>query len=149
MKYLKKEDVKYIVVHCSDTTPDSGTTAKDIDHWHRQRGFQMIGYHYVVLPDGTTEHGRPLFYQGAHCLKSSMNAKSIGICYIGGREKLINGHRYCDTRTKAQKQAMLKIISELRRRYPGIQVIGHRDADPGKECPCFNAKAEYAIKIEN
>jgi len=29
-------------------------------------------------------------------------------------------------------------------RYPGVQVVGHRDFNPGKACPCFDAKAEYS-----
>ena len=48
----------------------------DIDIWHRERGFAMIGYHYVIFR-GTLLHGRPVIYEGAHC--KGHNEK-IGIC---------------------------------------------------------------------
>lgn len=141
MKYLKKERVKYIVVHCSATSPGQHVNAEVIDRWHRNRGWQMIGYHYVVLPDGTIEHGRPLYYEGAHVGKpKNYNPFSIGICYVGGIDA--EGHT-ADTRTPQQKAALRQLIAELRSRYPRAAVVGHRDLDAGKACPCFDAMNEY------
>ena len=59
--------------------------ANDIDRWHKQKGWKGIGYHYVILLDGTVEQGRELEAVGAHC--SGHNAHSVGICYIGGISK--------------------------------------------------------------
>ena len=38
-----------IIVHCSATKAGQDFTAADIDRWHRERGFNGIGYHYVIL----------------------------------------------------------------------------------------------------
>ena len=64
---------------------DSGD-AKTIDAWHRFKGWAGIGYHFVILRDGTIEHGRNLKMIGAHAL--GKNGDSIGVCLIG------NFHKY-------------------------------------------------------
>ncbi len=135
MLKLRKENVKYIVVHCSATFPDQVCDAETIDGWHRNRGFEMIGYHYVVLPSGQIEHGRPLFYQGAHV--KGYNHCSVGVCYVGGLDK--NGVT-ADTRTEEQKISLRFIIDGLKARFPNAKVVGHHDLFAGKACPCFDAK---------
>lgn len=128
-----------IVLHCSATKAGMDFHVSDIDMWHRQRGFQCVGYHYVVALDGTVERGRDESLKGAHCTQQGMNDRSIGICYIGGLD--ITG-KPADTRTAAQKSSLAKLISDLRRRYGNLRVYGHRDFAP-KACPCFDA-SEYA-----
>ncbi|RHB28194.1 N-acetylmuramoyl-L-alanine amidase [Bacteroides nordii] len=138
-----------IIIHCSATKAWQDFTAKDIDSWHRKRGFDGIGYHYVIRLNGKIEKGRNVEYPGAHC--PDWNTRSIGICYIGGLDA--NG-KPADTRTKAQKRILYQLIRELQRDYPGVNlVIGHRDTSPDlnrngviepcefvKACPCFDVK---------
>ena len=47
-----------------------------------------------------------------------------------------------DTRTAAQKAALLKLLKELKQRYPVAKIYGHRDF-ARKACPSFDAKEEY------
>ena len=61
-----KRTIKYLVIHCSATPEGRPHTAKDIDLWHRQRGFNEIGYNYVILLDGTIEQGRDVDKIPAH-----------------------------------------------------------------------------------
>ena len=135
MRKLEKEKVKFIVVHCSATMPGQACDAELIDQWHRARGFELIGYHYVVMPDGSIEHGRPLFYQGAHV--RNYNAVSIGVCYVGGLDAQ---GRTADTRTPQQKETLTKLLAQLQKRYPKARIVGHRDLDRGKACPCYEVK---------
>lgn len=159
---MKKSDIDSIVVHCSATREGQDVRATDIDKWHKERGFAMIGYNYVIDLDGTVEVGRPLSRDGAHCNTSGVSGKpynkhSIGICYVGGLDK--NGNAK-DTRTEAQKKAMRGLIDSLMDKYPIIEVIGHRDASPDKNgdgevtknewikvCPSFDVKAEFPIAL--
>ncbi len=136
MKYLKKDKVKYIVIHCSDTKLSQPCDAEIIDQWHIKRGFAMIGYHYVILPDGTVEHGRPLFYEGAHV--KGHNHCSIGVCLVGGRGQ---DGRNIDTRTVEQQDALMDLLRRLKKRFKNAVILGHRDLDKGKVCPCFEAKS--------
>ena len=130
--------INEIIVHCSATPEGKDFTAKDIDSWHKQQGFDCIGYHYVIDLDGTIELGRPLSQEGAHCKSGGHNRNSIGICYIGG----CKDGRNVDTRTPAQRKALQKLISELVATFH-CDVWGHHDFNPGKDCPCFDAHAEY------
>ena len=126
-----------IIVHCSATREGMDFHASDIDMWHKQKGWKCIGYHYVIDLDGTVETGRPMTQTGAHC--RGHNQHSIGICYIGG---LDNHGLPCDTRTEAQKTALLHLIRTLKEQFPQAQVYGHHDF-AAKACPCFDAKKEY------
>lgn len=129
-----------IVIHCSDTPYNRTVTAADVDRWHRARGFNSIGYHFFIRLDGTVEPGRPVAQTGAHCTQQRMNHRSIGICYAGGR--LPDGS-YGDSRTPAQREAMHRLVADLRRQYniPANRVFGHCDFAP-KACPCFDVHKE-------
>lgn len=131
-------NINKIIVHCSATPEGRVVTVKDIDDWHKQRGFTKIGYHYVIYLDGTIHMGRKEEEVGAHCL--GYNAGSIGVCYIGGLAK--DGKTPKDTRTEAQKEAMLALLKKLKARYPKAGIYGHCNF-ASKACPCFDAKAEY------
>ena len=141
-------NIDSIIVHCSATKAGQDFTATDIDRWHRERGFNGIGYHYVIRLDGKLEKGRDVALAGAHC--KGWNEQSIGICYIGGLDE--NG-RPADTRTNVQKRVLYQIIMDLQREYNILQVLGHRDTSPDlngdgviepyeyvKACPCFDVK---------
>ena len=132
--------ITLIVVHCSAVRPDQPSSAAQIDTWHRRQGWKLgIGYHYVVRRDGQIEPGRPEWLTGAHC--RNHNAHSIGVCYEGGLD--IRGQP-ADTRTEAQKEALRRLLKELKERYPRALIVGHHDLNPLKACPCFDAVKEYS-----
>lgn len=131
-------NINLIIVHCSATPEGRNVAVADFDRWHRERGFDGIGYHYVVYIDGSVHEGRPLNKVGAHC--KGHNAHSIGICYIGGVD--LNG-KPKDTRTLAQKDALVNLLMRLKRRFPKAVIRGHRDF-AAKACPSFDATKEYA-----
>lgn len=160
---MRREDIDAIVIHCSATRAGQDVRAADIDKWHKERGFAMIGYNYVIDLDGTVEVGRPLSRDGAHCNTAgtsgrSYNRHSIGICYVGGLDK---DGKPADTRTPEQKRALRDLVYKLMYAYPNIvEVIGHRDASPDKNkdsritpnewvkvCPCFDVRAEFPMAI--
>ena len=62
----------------------SPVTGATIRNWHvNERGWSDIGYHFLVLPDGKVEIGRPLDKIGAHTKASRRNFTAIGICLVG------------------------------------------------------------------
>lgn len=131
--------ITLLVVHCTATPAGRPVGRDTVDSWHRQWGWSGIGYHYLVGLDGTVETGREEARVGAHC--QHHNAHSIGICYVGGTDR---EGRPADTRTEAQRLALRRLLSELRGRYPKALIVGHRDLNPLKACPSFDAVAEYA-----
>ncbi len=130
-------NINKIIIHCADTPEGRDDRAADIKRWHLARGFNDIGYHYVIDLDGTIEPGRPIETAGAHC--TGHNENSIGICYIGGADK---ERKPKDTRTDAQKASLLLLLKYLRAKYPEAKIYGHRDF-ANKACPCFDAREEY------
>lgn len=127
--------ITLIIVHCSANRAGSALRLADIDRHHRSLGWKGCGYHYVIPTDGTLEEGRPEAEVGAHCRHH--NRHSIGICYIGG---LSADGTPADTRTEAQRATLRRLLASLHRRL----IVGHRDLDPLKACPCFDAAKEYA-----
>lgn len=132
-------NIKEIIVHCSATPEGKDFTVSDIKRWHLQRGFSDIGYHWVVYRDGTIVSGRPESISGAHC--TGHNSISIGVCYIGGCAS--DGKTPKDTRTPAQKESLIKILKNLKSKYPKASIHGHREF-ANKDCPSFDAKKEYS-----
>lgn len=130
--------ISEIIIHCSATPAGKDFTVQQIRQWHLARGFRDIGYHYVIYRDGSVHKGRPLEQAGAHCV--GHNRHSVGICYIGGLT--INGKTPADTRTEAQKAAIISLLQDLHARFPNATIHGHREY-ANKACPCFDAKTEY------
>ena len=145
MKTLNPKNVKYIVVHCSATPEGKDYTVADIDRWHRtQNRWEMIGYHKVIYRDGSIHDGRPLDKVGAHV--KNLNSCSVGVCYIGGCEatKRADGQFHAkDTRTPAQKASLIAVLRDMKAKFPGAQIRGHRDF-AAKACPSYDATSEYA-----
>ncbi len=130
--------INEIIVHCSATPEGHDVTVADIDRWHKARGWRCVGYHYIIYRDGSVHTGRPVEQIGAHC--TGHNSSSIGICYIGGLAA--DNKTPKDTRTPAQIKALRDLVEELRAKYPGATVHGHREFAP-KACPCFDVRKEF------
>ena len=141
MAHLDPKKIRYIIVHCTATAEGKDFRAKDVDRWHKAQGWDCIGYHYLVCLDGRVETGRPEDTVGAHC--SGYNGLSLGVCYVGGLAA--DGRTPKDTRTVRQQAGLLALLKRLKKKYPLARVVGHHDLNPGKACPCFDAKREYAI----
>ena len=128
-------EINKIIVHCSDSEFGDADT---IDHWHKERGWDEIGYHHVITNgviqphtnynlahDGLVQAGRNIKKQGAHC--RGQNENSIGICLIGR-------HHFT---AKQLYIALPNLLFYYMRKY-GIddnQVFGHRDFNKNKTCP--------------
>lgn len=139
---LKKRQITDIIfVHAADTPPTMDIGWKEINQWHtKDNGWAAIGYHVVIRRDGTIEAGRPLDTVGSHV--RNFNSQSVGICMIGGKGKF-SGMDPKAHYTDDQLVSLVAVLKELREKYPQAVVMGHRDADPGKQCPSFDVKNWY------
>ncbi len=128
---------QYIVIHHS-ATATGGAAA--FDRMHRDKGWDELGYHFVIgngtdTRDGQIEVGSrwPKQKYGAHCKTpdNRYNDYGIGICLVGNFDSA--------RPTPAQLQSLAKLTSYLMKTYniPASRVIGHGDAKP-TECPGRN-----------
>ncbi|MBD5229383.1 MAG: N-acetylmuramoyl-L-alanine amidase [Bacteroidales bacterium] len=125
-----------IIIHCSATPEGKDFTVQQIRQWHVQgNGWRDIGYHFVIYRDGSIHKGRPIEQVGAHT--TGHNAHSIGICYIGGMTA--DNKTPKDTRTEAQRLALIKLVRELKASYPSATIHGHNEF-ANKACPSFIVK---------
>lgn len=134
--------INSIILHCTATPASRIVTLQDIRRWHvQERGWEDVGYHFIVDQQGTIIHGRPTNRPGAHC--KGHNQTSIGVCYIGGMSE--DGREYIDTRTPEQKKALLELVKALMWEF-GLRAehIHCHNEYSNKACPCF--KREDFIK---
>lgn len=130
-------NIKEIIIHCTATKEGRDFDVNDVRRWHLDRGYQDVGYHYVVKLDGTIQVGRPEDCVGAHC--AGKNRQSIGICYVGGLDEKGNPK---DTRTDEQKNSLRELVKQLRSKYGNVMVYGHNEFS-NKACPCFDVGKEF------
>jgi N-acetyl-anhydromuramyl-L-alanine amidase AmpD len=150
----KRNTTKFIVIHCSATGPKADIGFKEIDGWHRAKGWASCGYHRIIRRNGKVENGRPLDEPGAHVV--GYNAISVGVCMVGG--VAADGKTPENNFTPEQFASLSKVVRDLKAMYPSAEVLGHRDLSPDlnrdgkitpnewmKACPSFDARAWWAI----
>jgi N-acetylmuramoyl-L-alanine amidase len=135
--------IDYIVIHCT-ATPRSVKVEAIQNYWRNTLKWRSSGYHVLIEENGTRHYLQP-FDKPANGVRG-FNQNSIHISYIGGVDAT---GKAIDNRTEAQKAGILIAIREAMEyavkggTKPIIQ--GHRDfPNVAKDCPSFNAKAEYS-----
>ena len=108
---------------------------------HIARGFNDVGYHYVIRRSGAVEKGGQEAVVGAHV--AGHNTGSLGICCIGGIERATGPNVGVGNRNEAQKAATVKLVRELLAKHPGAQVVGHRDL-ASAQCHGFDVRSWWA-----
>ena len=115
---------EYIICHHSggtDANPlldTSHHTAQMMETWHLSKGWQGLGYQYVIHKNGEIWRGRPEDYEGAHTF--GYNTKSIGICLSGNFDATLP--------TKEQENALVGLLGAIRGRFmiPLDKIAPHR-----------------------
>lgn len=126
-----------IIIHCTATPAGRPVSVAEIRAWHRANGWGDIGYHYVALLDGSVAPGRPEAEVGAHVY--GHNQGTLGVVYVGG---VGPDGRAADTRTPAQREALMATVRALIVKYPGVgRVSGHNEYGP-KACPSFDVRTD-------
>jgi N-acetylmuramoyl-L-alanine amidase len=145
-----------IVIHHTATIPSEGkapTSEREVDEYHQARGFSVlcfgkeyhVAYHYLVLPDGTIQQGRPERCEGAHA--PGYNSY-LGISVAGDFSSVDNkrGAKGLAKPTTAQVKAVIRLCEKLRRKYniPLQHIVRHSDVAPTK-CPGDKFPFRYLV----
>jgi len=128
---------KWIVIHHS-ATPSGG--AVRFDKEHRAKGWDELGYHFVIGNGTDTGNGQvevgsrwPKQKWGAHAKTpdNRFNDYGIGICLVGDFD--------IERPTAQQLQSLAKLTAYLMETYhiPASNILGHRDTKP-TDCPGRN-----------
>jgi hypothetical protein len=138
--------LELLVIHCTATPEGREVTRDEIRTWHMAlppigRGWKQVGYSDIIHLDGRIENLVEFDNDPEVDLwevtngAAGFNGIARHIVYAGGTTKK---GAAVDTRTPAQKDAILTYIKYMIFRYPDIKVAGHTDLNPGKACPSFN-----------
>lgn len=128
---------KAIVVHRHRHSAEARNIS-DIDRFHHSKGWDEIGYHFVIADDTLSQDGliapTTRWYKqkhGAHCRTEDnfYNSHGIGICLVGGFDGL--------PPTQSQRTALRSLILWLVRECKiGVeQVLAHSELVRGTSCP--------------
>jgi hypothetical protein len=135
-----------IIIHHSGVLPTSRAVPRDtaeVDAYHSQRGFTIVcfgreyhvAYHYLILPDGEVQAGRPERCQGAHA--RGYNAY-LGISVAGdfGGTRGLRRSKSPAAPTPRQETALIALVRRLRQQYgiPLHRIMQHSDV-ASTECP--------------
>lgn len=150
LRFTNMRKIERIFVHC--TASHQTASVNDIKNEFKRKGWKNPGYHYIVDPGGAIH--QLLDDEKVSNGVRGYNQTAINVAYIGGIDA---EGKAMDNRTEPQKKALAKLLRLLRSRYPDAVILGHRDISPDtngngivdpweriKECPCFDAKTEYA-----
>lgn len=127
-----------IIVHCIATPEGRAVSVDTIRSWHLANGWKDIGYHYVVLLDGSLAPGRPEAQIGSHV--AGHNTGTLGIVYVGGVAS--DGKTAKDTRTAVQKTMLIEAVKALMVKYPTIKKITGHNQYANKACPSFDVRKD-------
>lgn len=115
-----------ISIHCSDTPNGQKVSLEAIEKDHKSRGFDGIGYHYIIQPNGQSICTRAADVPGSHVAMN--NTGNIGIC-LAGEDKF----------TYEQFNELREILNTLTEIYqiPTWEIYCHNEwpTARGKTCP--------------
>jgi len=118
-----KRSVNRVFIHCSASDNPKHDDVKVIEEWHKQRGFNGVGYHYFIQANGNIQEGRNIEITPA--AQVGYNADSIAICLHG-----LEGF------TEKQFQALRLLCAEINK-VCDVTFHGHCEVST-KTCPNFD-----------
>jgi len=126
--------VNKVIIHQSASNNSSHDDINVIRSWHKERGFNDVGYHYFIKKNGEVQIGRSEESVGAHC--KGHNFDSIGICLSGLGEK-----------TTDQLDSLEVLLIDICSRHDleKKDILGHKDL-AATECPGFNLHGWLATR---
>ena len=137
---IKRKETKYIIIHCSNSTPSEDLTVCELNKLHRQKGFLNIRYHLIIKRDGIIEAGRDIDEVGSHT--EDLDDQSVSICLIGGTETDEDNEPRLNY-TARQWETLRTLVKSTCLLYPEAEVVGFNEVDTNKVSPYFDVQAWF------
>lgn len=131
--YGLRGPLRAVVLHHTNGAPESleagdphaeAAYVRRIQRGHFERGFDDIGYHFVIMPSGRIFLGRPTWAVGAHV--KGHNADTVGIALAG------------DFNSQGPTPQAIGAIGHVRGKLipagTAVPLLGHSDL-AAKDCP--------------
>ena len=132
--------VSRVFLHCSWSDHLHHDDISVIREWHLKRGFDDVGYHFLVTFDGKVQRGRSLERQPA--AQAGHNLGTIAICLSGGQDGAATAF------TAAQFDALRDLCAAIDAAYGGtVTFHGHQEV-ANRACPVFDYRRELGLSAE-
>jgi len=122
---LISRKITRVFIHCSASDSPNHDDVKVMDRWHRQRGFDMVGYHHFIKKDGTIQNGRPI--DRVPAAQAPHNTGTLAICLHG---------LDADEFTSAQASSLYCLCAAIDDVYD-VTFHGHKEV-ANKTCPVID-----------
>jgi N-acetylmuramoyl-L-alanine amidase len=135
-----------IVIHHTAIIPGENALPRsedDVDKYHQKRGYEITcfghvyhaAYHYIILPNGRVQAGRPERCEGAHAVGYN---SYLGISVVGdfSSEDNPTGEKGPSKPSEQQLDSLVQLCRRLRDRYniPLQHIVRHSDISSTR-CP--------------
>jgi N-acetylmuramoyl-L-alanine amidase len=139
MRWTKRKETNFIVLHSSMTPPSEKITAETVRRAFREARQIDTGYHYVIERDGTVVDGRPHDAVGNHC--DGFDDESIGVLVLGGADEEGDA---VDNFTPEQVVSLTALLRSLIKVYPRADITSHGQM-PENYCECFKLDIDQLV----
>lgn len=117
--------VQRVFIHCTASDNPAHDNIETIVTWHRKRGFNGVGYHFLILKSGAVVIGRDI--ERIPAAQEGNNTGSIAICLTGL-------HQF----SAEQFAALRHLCADIDDEYNGrVTFHGHCEVS-NKSCPVFD-----------
>lgn len=135
----KRSTTDMIVIHHTGER-DIDASAVQIDQWHKEKDYSMIGYHFVIRKNGAIERGRPEWFVGAHAYGE--NYHTLGVH--------LSGDFMTAKPTSQQIEMSAMLLAYLSEKYniplDRNHIVGHGEL-MSTDCPGKNLQNELPIIV--
>lgn len=114
-------------VHCSASDNPAHDDVAVMDEWHREKGWDGVGYNYFIQRSGNIQIGRDI--EKVPAAQKGYNVGSIAICLHGLKENLFSTEQFL---------ALNELCHEIDAVYIGMRFRGHKEVNDHKTCPVFD-----------
>ena len=127
-------DYEIVTLHHSGGSGEKDPPTIEEKHM-KGRGWDDVGYHYIIEPNGDVYEGRYLSKKGSHV--EAANTGKIGILVTGDFEtEGVEGTLLGGVPTSSQLTRAVHLINVLKASFPTLKKLGgHRDYKPTTVCP--------------
>ena len=143
--------LKYLVIHCTDTSEGREVTSAEIRAWHtdpkpRGNGWKQVGYQRMYHINGGVEelvrNNYDNFIDPWEITNgvAGRNGEAIHWVYVGGTTNDGLGEPK-DTRNYLQRKAMERDLKFFHMKFPNVLIVGHHYFNRNKACPSFDVQA--------
>lgn len=126
-----QRQINRVFIHCSASNNPDHDDVSVIRQWHKEKGWNDVGYHFFIQHDGNIQLGRDIEITPA--AQSGNNAHTIAICLSG-----------LDNFIQSQFDSLKDLCRDINKRIPDATFHGHREV-ANKSCPNFAYKTVLGL----